>query len=67
MTSLKELIKKGKAQGYITYSEFNDHLPQDIVEEEQVADIIQMLKDMGIEIKREKAQVIQLHSKPESE
>ncbi|MCW8956930.1 MAG: sigma-70 family RNA polymerase sigma factor, partial [Gammaproteobacteria bacterium] len=47
---LKELIAKGKEQGYLTYSEVNDHLPQDIVDPEQVEDIINMINDMGITV-----------------
>ena len=47
---LKELIAKGKEQGYLTYAEVNDHLPQDIVDPEQVEDIINMINDMGITV-----------------
>jgi RNA polymerase primary sigma factor len=48
--SLKELIAKGKMQGYLTYSEVNDHLPGDIVDPEQMEEIICMINDMGIEV-----------------
>lgn len=47
---LKDLIAKGKEQGYLTYAEVNDHLPQDISEPDQVEDIIQMINDMGIQV-----------------
>jgi len=47
---LKELIAKGKEQGYLTYSEVNDHLPEDISDPDQVEDIIQMINDMGIQV-----------------
>ena len=47
---LKDLIAKGKEQGYLTYAEVNDHLPQDIVDPEQVEDIINMINDMGITV-----------------
>ena len=47
---LKQLIAKGKEQGYLTYAEVNDHLPQDIVDPEQVEDIINMINDMGITV-----------------
>jgi len=47
-TQLKELIAKGKEQGYLTYREVNDHLPDDIVDPEQIEDIIGMINDMGI-------------------
>ncbi|WP_101758225.1 RNA polymerase sigma factor RpoD [Oceanicoccus sp. KOV_DT_Chl] len=47
---LKILIAKGKEQGYLTYAEVNDHLPQDISDPDQVEDIIQMINDMGIQV-----------------
>jgi RNA polymerase primary sigma factor len=49
-SQLKLLIAKGKEQGYLTYSEVNDHLPPDIVEADQVEDIIAMINDMGIQV-----------------
>ena len=47
---LKQLIAKGKEQGYLTYAEVNDHLPEEIVDPEQVEDIINMINDMGIAV-----------------
>ncbi|MGC3871692.1 RNA polymerase sigma factor RpoD [Halomonas sp. GXIMD04776] len=47
---LKELIARGKEQGYLTYSEVNDHLPEDIADPDQVEDIIGMINDMGISV-----------------
>lgn len=47
---LKELIARGKEQGYLTYAEVNDHLPEDIADPEQVEDIISMINDMGIKV-----------------
>ncbi|MFK7915128.1 MAG: RNA polymerase sigma factor RpoD, partial [Pseudomonadales bacterium] len=47
---LKELIAKGKEQGYITYAEVNDHLPDDISDPDQIEDIIRMINDMGITV-----------------
>ena len=48
--SFKELIAKGKDQGYLTYGEVNDHLPDDISDPEQIEDIIRMINDMGITV-----------------
>ncbi|MDG9929726.1 MULTISPECIES: RNA polymerase sigma factor RpoD [unclassified Pseudomonas] len=47
---LKELISRGREQGYLTYAEVNDHLPEDISDPEQVEDIIRMINDMGINV-----------------
>ncbi len=47
---LKELIALGREQGYLTYAEVNDHLPEDISDPEQVEDIIGMINDMGINV-----------------
>ena len=47
---LKDLIARGKEQGYLTYSEVNDHLPEDISDPDQVEDIIRMINDMGIQV-----------------
>ncbi|MBL4581678.1 MAG: RNA polymerase sigma factor RpoD [Gammaproteobacteria bacterium] len=49
-SSLKALIAKGKEQGYLTYAEVNDHLPESISDPDQVEDIIQMINDMGIKV-----------------
>ena len=47
-SQLKQLIAKGKEQGFLTYAEVNDHLPPGIVEPEQIEDIVRMINDMGI-------------------
>ncbi|MCV2401541.1 RNA polymerase sigma factor RpoD [Marinomonas sp. C2222] len=47
---LKELITKGKEQGYLTFAEVNDHLPDDLSDPEQVEEIISMINDMGIPV-----------------
>ena len=47
---LKQLIAKGKEQGYLTYSEVNDHLPEGIVDPGQIEDIINTINDMGIKV-----------------
>ncbi len=44
------LISRGKEQGYLTYAEVNDPLPDSITESEQIEDIIQMLQDVGIPV-----------------
>ncbi len=49
-SELKLLIAKGKEQGYLTYAEVNDHLPNDIVDPEQIEDIVNMINDMGITV-----------------
>ena len=49
-SQLKQLIAKGKQQGYLTYTEVNDHLPGDIVDPEQIEEIISMINDMGIQV-----------------
>ena len=47
-SKLKQLIGKGKEQGFLTYSEVNDHLPDGIVDPELIEDVIGMINDMGI-------------------
>ncbi|MBK4775741.1 RNA polymerase sigma factor RpoD [Candidatus Pantoea edessiphila] len=49
-SQLKILITRGKEQGYLTYAEVNDHLPEDINDSDQIADIIQTINDMGIQV-----------------
>ena len=49
-SQIKLLIVKGKEQGYLTFAEVNDHLPQDIVDSDQIEDIIRMINDMGIQV-----------------
>ena len=49
-SQLKLLIIKGKEQGYLTFAEVNDHLPQDIIDSDQIEDIIRMINDMGIQV-----------------
>ena len=47
---LKDLISRGREQGYLTYGEVNDHLPDEITDPEQIEDIIGMINDMGIAV-----------------
>ncbi len=49
-SQIKLLIAKGKEQGFLTFAEVNDHLPQDIVDSDQIEDIIRMINDMGIQV-----------------
>jgi len=49
-SQLKDLITKGKEQGFLTYAQVNDHLPDDIVDPEQIEDIINMINAMGISV-----------------
>jgi RNA polymerase primary sigma factor len=49
-SQLKLLIARGKEQGYLTYREVNDHLPNEIVDPDQIEDIIGMINDMGISV-----------------
>ncbi|CAL4326121.1 RNA polymerase sigma factor RpoD [Buchnera aphidicola] len=52
-SQLKLLVTHGKEQGYLTYAEVNDHLPEEIIDSEQIDDIIQMINDMGIPVVEE--------------
>ena len=49
-TSIKQLIALGNEQGYLTYAEINDHLPESLVDAEQIEVIIGMIQDMGIQV-----------------
>jgi RNA polymerase primary sigma factor len=49
-SQIKLLIARGKEQGFLTYRELNDHLPDDILDSEQIEDVISMMNDMGIEV-----------------
>jgi RNA polymerase primary sigma factor len=49
-TRLKNLIKLGKERGFLTYAEINDHLPDDLVDAEQIEAIISTFSDMGIQV-----------------
>ncbi len=57
---IKDLIAKGKEQGYLTYADVNDHLPEEISDPDQVEDIIQMINDMGITVFEETPDADQL-------
>ena len=49
-SQLKLLISRGKEKGYLTFSEINDHLPNDIVDPEQIEDVVNMITDMGVNV-----------------
>lgn len=49
-SQLAELIQLGKEQGYLTYAEINDKLPESVIESDQIDDIIQTLNDVGISV-----------------
>ncbi|TCP94996.1 RNA polymerase RpoD-like sigma 70 subunit [Cricetibacter osteomyelitidis] len=49
-SQFKLLIAQGREQGYLTYAEINDHLPEDLVDTDQIEDIIQTINDMGIQV-----------------
>jgi RNA polymerase primary sigma factor len=49
-TRLKNLIMLGKERGYLTYAEINDHLPDEVLDAEQIESIISMINDMGIQV-----------------
>lgn len=52
-SQLKLLISRGKELGYLTYADLNDHLPEEIIDSDQIEDIIQMINDMGIQVLEE--------------
>ncbi len=49
-SQIKLLIAKGKEQGFLTYREVNDHLPDEVIGPEQIEDIVGMINDMGIPV-----------------
>jgi RNA polymerase primary sigma factor len=49
-TQLKKLIIQGKAQGFLTYREINDHLPEDVHDTDQIEAVVNMINDMGIAV-----------------
>jgi len=56
---IAELIEKGREQGYLTYADVNDHLPEDISDPDQVDEIIGMINDLGF--KSMKLRLMQTH------
>ncbi|VFP84802.1 RNA polymerase sigma factor RpoD [Buchnera aphidicola (Cinara splendens)] len=56
-SQLKMLVSHGKEQGYLTYSEVHDHLPNEITDSDQIKNIIQMIKDLGIHVVEEAREI----------
>ncbi|VFP87836.1 RNA polymerase sigma factor RpoD [Buchnera aphidicola (Cinara piceae)] len=59
-SQLKLLVSHGKEQGYLTYSEVHDHLPDEIIDSDQIKNIIQMIKDLGIQVVEEAREIGEL-------
>jgi RNA polymerase primary sigma factor len=59
-SQLKNLIALGKEKGFLTYAEVNDHLPDDVVDPEQIEDVVNMINDMGIAVHEEAPDAEQL-------
>ncbi len=59
-SQLKALIALGKEKGFLTYAEVNDHLPDDVVDPEQIEDVVNMINDMGIAVHEEAPDAEQL-------
>ena len=49
-SKIAELIEKGREQGFLTYDDVNDHLPDDISDPDQVEEIIGMINDLGLQV-----------------
>ena len=47
---LRELIEKGREQGFITYADINDFLPDDVSDPDQLDEVIQMVNDLGLQV-----------------
>jgi RNA polymerase primary sigma factor len=47
-SEIEELIAKGMDQGYLTLADVNDHLPEDLIDPDEMENIISMINDMGI-------------------
>ncbi len=58
---IAELIEKGREQGYLTYADVNDHLPDDISDPDQVDEIIGMINDLGLQV-HETAHILQFRN-----
>jgi RNA polymerase primary sigma factor len=57
-TPFQILLEKGKNDGFITYAELNENLPEGIIEADRLDEIVEMISDLGI--------VVQEHA-PKSE
>ena len=65
-SGLRELVDKGKDQGFLTYQDINAMLPEDISDPDQVEETIQMLMDIGIEVLESNASDDNSDSAPET-
>ncbi len=52
--AIKELLAKGKKQGFLTYDEINTHLPEDMLSPEQIDETLMLFDDNGIDVVDEK-------------
>lgn len=64
---LKDLIEKGKVQGFLTYDQLNDHLPEDIADFDEIENIVQMFEEMGITVYEEAPESASLKDTPNEE
>jgi len=67
MSDLRKIVEKAKSQGFISYLDVIKYLPPDIVEQDQIEDILSMLSDMGIEVRKDKAEVISISKGSDNE
>ena len=52
-SGLRELIEKGRAQGYITFADINDYLPDEVSDPDQLDEVIQIVNDLGLQVLEE--------------
>jgi RNA polymerase primary sigma factor len=48
-SGLRELIEKGREQGYITFADINDYLPDEVSDPDQLDEVIQIINDLGLQ------------------
>ena len=52
-SGLRELIEKGREQGYITFADINDYLPDEVSDPDQLDEVIQIINDLGLQVLEE--------------